>query len=129
MTTGLFEGDGSWVISSYITPLPIANNSGLTTLLLGPKAGYRVYYHDENMAVNELAYTTVEGWQYNALISQDRQGSPAIAAAFSAGVKANANISVSTARDAENIEVTRFQNDSTWRISTYPMLSAVTPTY
>lgn len=114
MTTGLFESDGSWVISAS-TPLPLSPNSGLTAVLLGPKAGYRVYYHDENMAVNELGYTTDEGWQHKAVISQDRQGAPAIAAAFSG----SANISIVTARDAENIEVTRYQNDSIWRISEF----------
>lgn len=112
MTTGLFESAGSWIISS-MTPLPLSANSGLTTILLGDLEGFRVYYHDENMAVNELGYTQRERWTYKGVISQDRQGSSAIAAAFTV----NGNISVVTPKDAENMEVTRYHDDTTWHVS------------
>ncbi|KAM7217321.1 hypothetical protein V8F06_007264 [Rhypophila decipiens] len=115
MTTGLFELDGNWVISG-VAPLPLSPNSGLATVLLGNTAGYRVYYHDENMAINELAYKPEGDWRHTAVISQDPQYSSAIAAAFDG----NENITVVTARDTENIEVTRYHADTTWRISTFP---------
>lgn len=111
MTTGLFEFDDNWVISG-VAPGPVSPNSGLAGILLGKSAGYRIYYHDEDMAVNELAYKPGDQWRHKALISQDLQGSSAIAAAFSG----NENITVVTARDAENIGVTRYHADSIWRI-------------
>lgn len=120
MTTGLFESAGSWIISNKMGPLPLSTNSGLAAFFLGSGTGYRVYYHDKNMAVNELGYNQAEGWQYKGVISQDPpQGSSVIAAAFSS----SANISVVTARDAENIEVARYQKDGAWRISELPTIS------
>ncbi|KAM7205344.1 hypothetical protein V8F33_001175 [Rhypophila sp. PSN 637] len=115
MTTGLFELDGNWIISG-VAPLPLSPNSGLASVLLGNMAGYRIYYHDENMAINELAYKPGDQWRHKAVISQDPQYSSAIAAAFTG----NENITVVTARDTENIEVTRYHADTTWRISTFP---------
>jgi hypothetical protein len=66
------------------------------------------------MAVNELAYTQATNWEYTGIISQDTQYSPAIHAAFSG----TNNISVVTPRDAHNIEVTRWNSDKSWHIST-----------
>ncbi|KAK3935680.1 hypothetical protein QBC46DRAFT_45021 [Diplogelasinospora grovesii] len=114
MTTGLFQSVGSWIISGQAPS--ISTGTGLAALLLGSTAGYRVYFHDQDMAVNELAYTQATNWVYTGVISQDTQYSPAIHAAFSG----TNNISVVTPRDAHDIEVTRWNSDNSWHITTLP---------
>ncbi|KAK3372016.1 hypothetical protein B0H63DRAFT_401501 [Podospora didyma] len=114
MTTGMFTSVGNWVVSS---PVPtISSTTGLSAILLGETGGYRVYYHDEDGAVNELAYSTATKWTWNGVISPVRQESRAIHSAFSGKV----NISVVTPHDAESIQVTRYNSDTTWRITTLP---------
>ncbi|KAK3693600.1 hypothetical protein B0T22DRAFT_44599 [Podospora appendiculata] len=114
MSTGLFNRTGSWIVSG---PAPsVANNTGLAVTLLGSTAGYRLYYHDETMTVNELSYTVETNWEWHGQISQDPQLSPAIHAAFSG----TNNITVVTARDQEDIEVIRLNSDNSWRIATLP---------
>ncbi|KAK3330571.1 hypothetical protein B0H66DRAFT_527919 [Apodospora peruviana] len=114
MTTGVFTRQGNWIISN-VAP-SVSPNSGLAALMLGPTAGYRIYFHDDDMAVNELKYTVDDGWSYTGIISPDAQLSSAIHAAFTG----TNNITVVTARDDQNMEVTRFHSDSTWHITTLP---------
>lgn len=109
-SSGKFTSQGSWVISG---DSPSVNSqTGLASLVLGSTAGYRVYYHDEDQAINEIGYTTETGWHYREMVSPDHPASSAIHAAFTG----NANISVVFPRDSENIEVTRFNTDDSWHI-------------
>ncbi|KAB5546882.1 hypothetical protein GE09DRAFT_1129000 [Coniochaeta sp. 2T2.1] len=112
--TGKFINQGTWLISAD-TP-SVSNSTGLASLVLGSEAGYRVYFHDEDRAINELGYTPEGGWRYRELISPDRPTSSAIHAAFSG----KNNISVVFPRDAENVEVDRYNSDETWHITTFP---------
>ncbi|KAK4125302.1 hypothetical protein N657DRAFT_655339 [Parathielavia appendiculata] len=115
MDTGFFKSDGNWVVSRGIVP-SIHNNSGLAVVVLSSTAGYRVYYHDSNGAINELSYTNADQWHHRGVISQDDNSLPALAATFSG----NNNISVVSARDERNIAVTRWNKDATWFRSTLP---------
>lgn len=109
--SGKFVSQGEWVISGDAPS--VSSNTGLASLVLGSTAGYRVYYHDDNQAVNEIGYTTETGWHYRDMVSPDHHSaSSAIHAAFTG----NANISVIFPRDSENIEVTRFNTDDSWHI-------------
>ncbi|KAL1871982.1 hypothetical protein VTK73DRAFT_1812 [Phialemonium thermophilum] len=112
--TGKFKRQGSWVISDGAPS--INEKTGLAALLLGSTTGYRVYFHDANMTINELGYTTDTDWGYNGIVSQDPQISTAISAAFTG----KNNITVVSPRDSNNIEVSRFNTDQTWHISTFP---------
>lgn len=112
--TGKFINQGTWLISAD-TP-SVSNSTGLASLVLGSEAGYRVYFHDEDRAINELGYTPEGGWRYRELISPDLPTSSAIHAAFSG----KNNISVVFPRDAENVEVDRYNSDETWHISNLP---------
>jgi len=118
MDTGLFTRTGSYIISE--PELSIHPESGLTAINLGGQydwQGYRLYFHDANMTVNEYAYNPVEVyWTTNGPVSKDVQTSPAIDAAWSG----TNNISVVTPRDDENAEISRFHNDGKWHISTLP---------
>ncbi|KAL2130226.1 hypothetical protein VTI74DRAFT_6723 [Chaetomium olivicolor] len=114
MTTGLFVNQGTWVISKEApSPHP---NSGLAAVVLGVDAGYRVYYHDADGAINELNYTDPDGWAWNAVISHDINSLPGLAAAFSG----KNNITVVSPRDEQNMAATRWNKDETWFRSTFP---------
>jgi uncharacterized protein (DUF1501 family) len=111
MTTGKFVTEGSYDISKNAPS--VHSKTGLAAVVLGSKTGYRVYYHNANQSISEIGYTTADNWNYNGIISQDTQSSFAIHAAFSG----KNNISVVTPRDSKNIEVTRYNSDSSWHIS------------
>lgn len=114
MKTGRFKSNGNRIVSNE--EVKVHANSSLAAVLLGAAGGYRVYFHDENMAINEIGYTNDADWEYRGVISHDQQQWPALGAAFTG----SQNISVVSARDAENVEVVRFYNDQTWRLSTFP---------
>ncbi|KAK3365268.1 hypothetical protein B0T24DRAFT_724142 [Lasiosphaeria ovina] len=114
MATGLFTRVGTWNISAEAPS--VNNNTGLSALLLGSTGGYRLYFHDRDMAINEIGYTPTTGWKWNGIVNRAVQSSPAIHAAFSN----QNNISVVAPFDDNNIGVTRFGNDSVWRLSTFP---------
>ncbi|KXX74529.1 Protein crumbs 3 [Madurella mycetomatis] len=114
MTSGLFQNRGNWIISNQVPS--IHANTGLAAILLGAEGGYRVYYHDQDGAINELGYTVEYEWQYRGVISQDVNSLPALAAAFY-GI---GNITVASPRGESNIATTRWHRDETWRRSTLP---------
>ncbi|AEO65695.1 uncharacterized protein THITE_2112937 [Thermothielavioides terrestris NRRL 8126] len=114
MSTGLFQNQGEWPISTNVPS--IHANSGLAAVLLGDTAGYRVYFHDNDSAINELGYTTADGWNYRGVISHDINSLPGLGAAFSG----TDNITVVSPRDSQNIATTRLNADSTWFRSTLP---------
>lgn len=114
MTSGLFQSQGNWIVSSEVPS--IHPNTGLAAVLLGEDGGYRVYYHDNDGAINELGYTTEDQWQYLGVISQDVNSLPALAAAFTG----KDNITVASPRDDRHIGITRWHKDETWHRSTRP---------
>lgn len=107
MQTGLFKSQGNWIISD--SAHSIHPNSGLAVVLLGSSQGYRVYYHDENMAVNELGYAQDEGWEWRRVVSPYHQPMPAMAIGST-----NANITIVTAYDEDNLEEIRYNSDGLW---------------
>lgn len=111
MTSGLFQSHGNWIISNQVPS--IHADTGLAAILLGAEGGYRVYYHDQDGAINELGYTVDYQWQYRGVISQDVNSLPALAAAFY-GI---GNITVASSRGESNIATTRWHRDETWRRS------------
>jgi hypothetical protein len=111
MATGLFKNQGNWIVSDDVPT--IHPNSGLVGVVLGPEAGYRLYFHDEDGVVNELAYANQQ-WRYRGPISNDIGSLPAIGVAYSGAQ----NITVATPRDEHNIGVTRWNRDETWNHST-----------
>ena len=108
MSTGLFESEGNWIVSNGAPS--IHSNSGLAAVVLNATAGYRVYYHNSDGAISELSYTPNVLWEYSGIISQDINSLPALAVAFSV----SSNITVASARDQQNIAVTRFNKDGSW---------------
>lgn len=114
MSTGLFQSQGSWVISNDVPS--IHSNSGLTAVVLGAESGYRVYFHDADGAINELGYTNADNWKYHGIISKDINSLPALGAAFS-GEK---NITIASPRDESNMAVVRLNKDDSWFRSASP---------
>ncbi|KAL2158388.1 hypothetical protein VTH06DRAFT_4436 [Thermothelomyces fergusii] len=114
MTSGRFLLQGNWTITSGAPS--IHSNSGLSAIVLGEDTGYRVYFHDEDGAINELYYTLDSGWEHRGPISQDINSLPAVGAGFSG----RGNITVASPRDERNIAVTRFNRDETWFRTTLP---------
>ena len=113
MATGTFVSQGNWIISD--SQHSISNTTGLAALVLSSTAGYRVYYHDSEQAINQINYTSNNGWNYGGYVTQDVVSSNAIGAAFT-----DSNITVVNPRDSRNIEVSRWNTDNSWHISTYP---------
>ncbi|KAK4453349.1 hypothetical protein QBC34DRAFT_203237 [Podospora aff. communis PSN243] len=115
MNTGLFKSNGNWIISGADNT--VHANTSLAAVLLGATGGYRLYYNDADMTINEIGYQPGgDGWVWRGIISKDIQSSPALGAFFSG----KENITVASIRDSQNIEVVRYNSDTTWRISTFP---------
>lgn len=108
MTSGRFLLQGNWTVTSGAPS--VHSNSGLAAIVLGEDSGYRVYFHDEDGAINELSYSRNSGWEYHGRISRDINSLPAIGAGFSG----KENITVASPRDEENIAATRWNKDETW---------------
>ncbi|KAK0633101.1 hypothetical protein B0T14DRAFT_505848 [Immersiella caudata] len=115
MNTGLFKSNGNWIISGEDNT--VHANTSLAAVLLGSTGGYRVYYNDADMTINEIGYQPGgDGWVWRGIISKDIQATPALGAFFTG----KENITVASVRDAQNVEVVRYNSDTTWRISTFP---------
>jgi len=115
MRTGKFIRRGNWPVNKEFPPA--SPNSGLAALILGESAGYRVYYHDKDMRVNEIGFTNDQKWIYRGIISEFPQTSSAIHAAF--GDKgSNANISVAMTHGSDNIGISRLFKDGYWHLCT-----------
>lgn len=111
MATGMFRNNGNRIISNG--DVSVNNNTGLAALLLGATGGYRVYFNDADMTINEIGYTQEGGWEYRGIISKDPQGWGALGAQFTG----KENITVASARDIRTMEVVRWNSDGNWRIS------------
>jgi hypothetical protein len=112
--TGYWLSQGDWPISDGAPS--VAENTGLAAVLLGDTDGYRVYYHDNNMTLRQLGYTSDTSWQDEGSISQDENLGNAIAAVFTSK---NGNITVAAPKGSDNIEVSRWFSDDSWHISKF----------
>lgn len=118
-STGLYmdQDTAFWPVAAEGAPKP-HNNSGMTVFNRGDHLGYRLYYHDENMHLNELSYDPdEETWNYEGVINPDVPSNNAIAATPG---KDNGNFTVVTPRDDKNIQFMRWGLDKNWYISTTP---------
>ncbi|EGO53607.1 hypothetical protein NEUTE1DRAFT_150876 [Neurospora tetrasperma FGSC 2508] len=118
-STGLYMDaeSGFWPVVAGGAPAP-HTNSGIAAFLRDQNRGYRLYYHDENMHLNELSYdpdTTT--WNWEGTINHDVPGSNAIAAVDG---RDQGNFTVFTPRDDKNIQITQWGRDKNWYISTTP---------
>ncbi|KAK0655789.1 hypothetical protein B0T16DRAFT_302194, partial [Cercophora newfieldiana] len=122
MNTGRFKSNGNWIISGEDNS--VHPNTSLAAILLGSTGGYRVYYNDADMTINEIGYQPGgDGWVWRGIISRDIQASPALGAFFTG----KENITVASIRDAQNVEVVRYNSDTTWKVSTFPHTLAGNP--
>ncbi len=112
-TSGQWYDTGEWIISGVDAPRA-SPATGLAVVLLGADDGYRVFYNDLDGRLQALAYTRATSeWLYNGIVSPDNATVPgAIAATF----PGDTNITVITARDGANMEVSRIYADNTWHI-------------
>lgn len=97
-------------------------NSGIAAFLRDQNRGYRLYYHDKDMHLNELSYdpdTTT--WSWEGAINHDVPGSNAIAAVDG---RDQGNFTIFTPRDDKNIQITQWGLDKNWYICKLHHLSA-----
>ncbi|KAH6648764.1 hypothetical protein BKA67DRAFT_371977 [Truncatella angustata] len=113
--TGYWLNQGDWIISGDAPS--VSSSTGLAAVLLGATGGYRVYYHDANMTIRQLGYTSDTNWADKGPVSQDEGLGNAIGAIW---VQKTNNITVATAKDNENIEISRWMSDDSWHVSTFP---------
>ncbi len=107
------NGDQNRIIS---TSAPSVHNStGLSTVLLGAVAGYRVFYHRSDETLAYLSFTNDDGWSSAGVVSQDSARS---GFAIGSGYTDTDSITVVTPKDDKNIEVSAL-NDDTWHISAH----------
>ncbi|KAH8886637.1 hypothetical protein GQ53DRAFT_844857 [Thozetella sp. PMI_491] len=103
----------------------IHNETGISSILLGSIAGYRTFYHDENMVINMIGYDFQSGYRYLGIVDKDVQESRTLTSWY-IGVDqgiydANTqNITVATPRDNKTIEVMQWNSDKSWHVSTFP---------
>lgn len=109
--TGYWLSQGDWIVSGGAPS--ISSNTGLAAVLLGATDGYRVFYHDNNMTLRQLGYTSATTWADKGAISQDDNLGTAIGAIWVA--KSN-NITVASPKDSENIEISRWHADNSWHV-------------
>jgi hypothetical protein len=115
MSTGQWVVTGNWPIS--IGTPSVNRQTGLALLQLGPVEGYRLYYHDANMAIQVLDYNpnTTE-WYYGGTVSGDSQPTLNLAAEFHTEGGSASNITVLSVKDASNLEESRFNKDDSYHI-------------
>lgn len=111
-SSGQFINKGESVISSSAQIPSVHPATGLTVELMGSKDGYRLFYHDENRAVNMIYYMPNSEWAYGGIVSNDPPTGLALASLHAA----NGNISVAFPRDSLNIEIARYYSDRTFKL-------------
>ncbi|KAH8661936.1 hypothetical protein BX600DRAFT_306325 [Xylariales sp. PMI_506] len=113
-STGYWENTGEYVVSGAAPS--VASGTGLAAILLSATDGYRVFFHDDDMALRDLVYSPSTTKWTSGFVSQDAGLGNAIATEFS---NSN-NITVVTPKDNANFEVARWNTDESWHISAFP---------
>ncbi|TDZ15050.1 hypothetical protein Cob_v012032 [Colletotrichum orbiculare MAFF 240422] len=121
MVTGRYLTKGEYLISQTAGVNSIHAETGLSVELLGEENGYRVFFHDSEKRVNVLSYTTSTDWLHLGRISQDEVASMALTSVHS-GKK---NMTVVFPKDKDNLEISRYFKDDTWRLATLPRPLAI----
>jgi len=122
--TGVFRTVGSYLISSGAPS--VNENTGLASVLLGSTAGYRVFYHDQNMTVNQLAYANGvnnNNWGWDGVVDYDVPRGNALASQFTGAD----NMTVAYPKDASNVGVARYNSDKLWHICTCTARAGAAP--
>ena len=88
-------------------------STGLSAVLLGAVAGYRVFYQRSDETLAYLTFTNDDGWSSAGVVSQDTARS---ALTIASGYTDTESITVVTPKDDRNIEVSALEDDS-WHIS------------
>ncbi|ETS84307.1 hypothetical protein PFICI_02332 [Pestalotiopsis fici W106-1] len=113
--TGYWLSQGDYIISGNAPS--VATGTGLAAVLLGSTGGYRVFYHDTDMTIRQIGYTTDSGWNDIGAVTQDGSLGNAIGAVYS-GKKSN--ITVAAATGSQDIEISQWFDDDSWHISAFP---------
>ena len=114
MDTGYWNIEGTGIISDPLQT--VSSSTGLAAVLLGNKGGYRVFYRDIGGALRQLRYTQdAQRFSDAGLVNQDSSNSSAIGALLAA--PNSDNMTVIAPKDMDNMEVTRWYSDYTWRAS------------
>ncbi|RGP77028.1 hypothetical protein FLONG3_4857 [Fusarium longipes] len=110
--------DGNDVVSDLATAPSVHEKTGLAVTELGDLGGYRLYYHDEDGLVNQLAYDDDTDWRYDGPVSLKKAGGMGIAALQTK----DTNVSVAYPYDNKNIAVARFNSESKnkWNLESFP---------
>ncbi|KAF6838927.1 hypothetical protein CPLU01_02197 [Colletotrichum plurivorum] len=116
METGLYTVKGEFDISATAKLTSIHPETGLAVELLGADNGYRLFFHDENKRVSALSYTTKTDWELVGRISQEEVPTMVLSSLHSGQM----NMSVVFPKDAQNLEISRYYKDNTWRLATLP---------
>ncbi|KLU83357.1 hypothetical protein MAPG_02419 [Magnaporthiopsis poae ATCC 64411] len=95
----------------------VHNTTGLTSVLLNAKEGYRIYYHDTNKTIQVIGYDPdANTFYYGGVVSRDTTSGFALGAQFNS-VR---NISVVYPRDSDNMGVARINSDGKYWLATTP---------
>ena len=120
--SGKFVPKNTVIISNAEAAVKPNPATGLSSVLLGETEGYRVFYHDANMTIHQLAYApgvNDDQWSYAGIVAPDRASGKAIGTTF--GRKPN--VTLIFPKDAGNMEVSRFNTDKLWHQSEFPRVS------
>lgn len=91
----------------------VHNSTGLSAVLLGAVAGYRVFYQRSDETLAYLTFTNDDGWSSAGVVSHDTARS---AFTVASGYTDTESITVVTPKDDRNIGVSALEDDS-WHIS------------
>lgn len=118
MQTGRYTVKGEFEISDTARINSIHNQTGLAVELLGAENGYRVFFHDEHKRVSAMSYTTKTDWELTGRISQEEVPTMVLSSVHSGLM----NMSVVFPKDAQNLEISRYFKDNTWRLGSCPLI-------
>jgi len=114
-STGHWTNTGDFVVSGGAPKA--ASNSDLSMDLLGAKDGYRVLYNGLDGAVHVLSYNNANGWKYANVAYNASTSANVIASVYP---PADLNITLIVPMDKNNMAVSRFYGDGTWRFESFP---------
>ncbi|KAF4963267.1 hypothetical protein FSARC_8705 [Fusarium sarcochroum] len=112
------DPEGEDIVSDLSGAPSVHEKTGLAVTELGDSGGYRLYYHDEDGLVNQLAYDDDTDWRYDGPVSLKKTAGMSLAAVQTKGT----NVSVAYPYDKKNMAVARFNKDNKnkWSLSSFP---------